>query len=369
MHILLHSDDLPFYFEQHGLPIYLVTGMHGTGKNTAVRTPIYCFLLSLKLNIVVVCPTGFLASTYKAEFGDSITLNTLHSPINIPIDSSQSPSMNWSLINFHVVVTDEIFYVFATVTTFSNDFILFPSFHCLFFVVTNSNFNPFKPLTKVPDFYLVFFENTFILGNASHFLITEHLCTDPAFNSFLCLIRHFNVTNRDIFKCLSSLSFTDHTEQVEAETILHAFDTNRYITFLTFNKDSSTYINSTITQHVFSNDVLLTHVYLSTDLEAWQPIYKNMKIMITENRDKEKGVINGTIAYIRSLHNQTLFIESNHLLIPIFPVSNSENHTYYPISVGSSTTICKAQGQTLTHITLFFNAPFLPCSCAYVAMS
>ena len=92
--------------------------------------------------------------------------------------------------------------------------------------------------------------------------------------------------------------------------------------------------------------------------------------MITENRDKEKGVINGTIAYVRSLHNQTLFVESNHLLIPIFPVTNSENHThrYYPISVGYSTTICKAQGQTLTHITLFFNATSLPHGCAYVAM-
>ena len=46
MHILLHSDDLPFHFKQHSLPIYFITGMDGTRKTTAVRAAIYRFLLN-----------------------------------------------------------------------------------------------------------------------------------------------------------------------------------------------------------------------------------------------------------------------------------------------------------------------------------
>ena len=95
-----------------------------------------------------------------------------------------------------------------------------------------------------------------------------------------------------------------------------------------------------------------------------------MKVLITKNRDKEKGVVNSTIGYVQSLHNHTPFVKSDHLLIPIFPVTNLQNQTYYPITLGYSTTIlCKAQGQTLSHATLFFDSPSLSCGCSYVAMS
>ena len=239
MYILLHSDDLPFHFEQHGLPIYLVTVMHGTGKTTAVRAAIYRFL-SLKLKILVFCPIGFLASNYKAEFGDSITSDTLHSSFNIPIDRSEPPSMNWSLINFHVIVINEI----SMISLRNSDHIFkclysLPVFPLLILCGDKFQLQPFQTTDKSSQLIPSFFENTFILRNASHFLLTEqHRCTDPALNSFLCLIRYFNVTNRDIFKCLSSLSYTDYTEHVGAHTIIHAFDTNTNTTFLTFIRDS-----------------------------------------------------------------------------------------------------------------------------------
>ena len=280
--------------------------MHGREKTTAAHAAIYHFL-SLKLNVLVVCPTGFSASTYKAEFGDSITSNTLHSSFNTPIDLTQPSSMNWSLINFYIVVIDKIFMISLRNSDHVFECLHSPSiFPLLILCGDKFQLQPFQTADESSQLLPSFFENAFFLGNESHFLLlTKQHCCNPALNSFLCLIRHFNVTNRDIFKRLSSLSFTDHTKQVGAETIIHAFDANMNTIFLTFTKDSSRYINSMIAQHIFSNDVPLTHVYLSTDLEARQPIFKNMKIMITENKDKEKGVINGTIAFVRSLHNQT----------------------------------------------------------------
>ena len=92
-------------------------------------------------------------------------------------------------------------------------------------------------------------------------------------------------------------------------------------------------------------------------------------MMITENRDKEKGVVNGTKGTVHSVHNTTIFLETDDLLIPIFPVTNSKNITYYPMDPAYSTTITKAQGQTIKHATVFFDSQTLPPGCAYVALS
>ena len=94
-----------------------------------------------------------------------------------------------------------------------------------------------------------------------------------------------------------------------------------------------------------------------------------MKLMITENRDKDKGVINGIVGTAHSVQNNTLFIECGTKLIPVFPVTNEDNVTYYPVTQAYSTTIAKAQGQTIPHITILFDTPTLPPGCAYVAIS
>ena len=158
-------------------------------------------------------------------------------------------------------------------------------------------------------------------------------------------------------------------EQIGADTIEHAYDTNPDTTFLIYTRNTSTHINQTLAKHIFGDVVPLTHVSLSSDPNLLQPIYKDMKVLLTENRDKEKGVINGTLGIIHDMYNQTIFVRSNNTIIPVFPATNDKKQTYYPFTHGYSTTICKAQGQTLSYITLHFALPHLPMGCAYVAMS
>ena len=197
MQILLHSDGLLFHFDQHGLPVYLVTGMQGTGKTTAICGALYRFLF-LNLNILVVCPTGFLTSANKAEFGDFVTSDYLHASFNLPTNPSQSPSMSWFFVNFHVIFIDEI----PTISLRHSDHI----FECLHSLLIFPLLNLFGDKFQLELFQSTdnssmllpnFFENTFFRGKASHFLLTEqHRCTDQLLNSFLCLIRHFHVTKR-----------------------------------------------------------------------------------------------------------------------------------------------------------------------------
>ena len=56
-------------------------------------------------------------------------------------------------------------------------------------------------------------------------------------------------------------------------------------------------------------------------------------------------------------------------MIAIFPVTNQQNDTYYPIRPVYSVTVAKAQGQTIPHVTIWFDKPKSSTASAYVAMS
>ena len=99
------------------------------------------------------------------------------------------------------------------------------------------------------------------------------------------------------------------------------------------------------------------------------PIYFGMRVIITENRDKAGGFFNGNLGVVHSLSNHTLFVRCNHSLIAIFPVTNQQNDTYYSIRPVYSVTVAKAQGQTIPHVTIWFDKPKSSTASAYVAMS
>ena len=92
------------------------------------------------------------------------------------------------------------------------------------------------------------------------------------------------------------------------------------------------------------------------------PIYFGMRVIITENhanlfRNKAGGFFNGNLGVVHSLSNHTLFVRCNLKLIAIFPVTNQQNDTYYPIRPVYSVTVAKAQGQTIPHVTIWFDKP------------
>jgi ATP-dependent exoDNAse (exonuclease V) alpha subunit len=95
-------------------------------------------------------------------------------------------------------------------------------------------------------------------------------------------------------------------------------------------------------------------------------IFIAMRVTITQNIDKQKGVVNGQIAYVHNTQNTTIFLRlPNDLIVAIYPVTlkRGENDvTMYPIRLAYANTMCKAQGQTLEKDTT-------PPGAAYVAMS
>jgi hypothetical protein len=72
---------------------------------------------------------------------------------------------------------------------------------------------------------------------------------------------------------------------------------------------------------------LVAVVKMDNSLNA-VPVYKNMRVMITQNRDKINGIVNGQMGIIQSVQNETIFLKlSSGKIVPIYQVTCTDNGT------------------------------------------
>ena len=99
----------------------------------------------------------------------------------------------------------------------------------------------------------------------------------------------------------------------------------------------------------------------------------SMRVVITQNRDKENNVINGQVGKVYTMHNSSIILElSSRKLVTVYPVTmkcDTYVVTLYPLRLAYANTMCKAQGQTLPQAVLWFDIENIPPGSAYVAVS
>ena len=99
-----------------------------------------------------------------------------------------------------------------------------------------------------------------------------------------------------------------------------------------------------------------------------------MRVIITQNRNKEAGVFNGQRAVIDRMEKATVFLKlPNNKCVNVYPVTtilkNGNRRTCYPFVPSYAVTICKAQRQTLNSAIVWFDVPRIPAGSAYIALS
>ena len=116
----------------------------------------------------------------------------------------------------------------------------------------------------------------------------------------------------------------------------------------------------------------LAYVQLDSDTDI-SPIYKGMRVIITQNRDKPQNVVNGQMASVEICHNATVILKlPGNKLVATYPLtcdSANGQKTTYPFRIGYANTMCKAQGRTLQKAILWFDKDNIPSGTAYVALS
>ena len=135
---------------------------------------------------------------------------------------------------------------------------------------------------------------------------------------------------------------------------------------------STAAINRIAVQNLFPDTDPCGQVVFDND-DGLQPLYKGMKVIITQNRDKQLHIVNDQSATVITMQNQMVFLKlPTENVIALYPVTSTVDNirtTWHPFVPAYASTICKVQGQNLGKIILWLDSPCVPHGSAYVALS
>lgn len=361
--------------------VITILGKPGTGKTKCMHACISYFI-SRGRRCLVATPTGYLASTYRSVFGNDIDCETVHASFCVPIDNS-SPKVNWSLSCYDIIFMDEVSMV--PLTIFDHIISTLKQLSTRPVLVVCGDSHQQQPIsttekgtTQVAN---IFSSPHFARISVKHTLIDQFRCSDPQFYDILNQLRHFppNVSILETLHAGGRLLCQSY--DVTDEFLLETVRSYPTATFITVSKAASRRINNVVCNNMFPESHLLGTIPFDSQ-DAPGAVYRGMRVIISENRNKSLGVVNGQPAIVKYRQGNTFILQlPNGQHVPVYPVTSplltsdtsssdeSPLRTYYPFVPGYSLTICKCQGQTLASVIIWFDCDTLGEGSAYVALS
>ena len=200
--------------------------------------------------------------------------------------------------------------------------------------------------------------------------INQHRCVDQEFQEILNVVSYYKPSRRTL-KALHGNRILCSSNPSDEE-LLSVLQNHPDGMILTVSKAATAIINRIAVQNLFPETDLCGQVVFDND-DGCQPLYKGMKVIITQNRDKQLHVVNGQCATVITMQNQTVFLRlPNEYVIALYPVTKTVDNittTCHPFVPAYASTICKVQGQNLCKIILWLDSPCVPHGSAYVALS
>lgn len=98
----------------------------------------------------------------------------------------------------------------------------------------------------------------------------------------------------------ASRNYTRNTDEPTNDDTIDTIKKFPATTALTASRCVANRVNNIIITHAFQDQKPLAIIQCDCDMDPL-PIYKDMKVMITQNRDKCRGVVNGQVATIHTV--------------------------------------------------------------------
>ena len=306
----------------------IVTGEAGCGKSYTIKS-IVNHLLRNDANVLVATPTGFLASVFKAMLPDDATCDTVHASFHYPVDTdSTSPSINWDLSYVDVIIIDEISMIpeviFQHILKTLNVLLFRP---VVLFSGDAGQQQPFcKVNSKIMQLTSPFDSNLFLKNSYNYRLTTQHRVGDNEYFSFLNTIRNW-IPTQELLDKIQEGRVVCTDKNITDDAILRAFSIHANNFILTFTKAAANRANHVIINSHFHKENPLALLKLDCDLPPIN-IYFGMRVVITQNRDKCNGVVNGQLATVHTVHNNTVYLKlPNEKVVAIYPVTIKSPNT------------------------------------------
>ena len=352
----------------------VVKGHPGTGKSHALKAVISKCLTN-DYAVAVATPTGFLQSTYRAEFiEDKFVADTIHSMFYYPVDTNKDkPRINWNIGDYQVLVIDEVSMVPTKI--FKHIVSTLQQLHIRPVVILCGDQQQQSPIQSVGQTVQ---QTTSVLTNKDFYASCkvfhfkqQHRCLDPVYMGYLQTLRYFTPNPVLLQKLTENRILSDCNPPSEKD-LLSVLKNHSESLVLTVSRKASAEVNKVALTKLFSSENALAEIQYDND-ESPLPLYKDMKVIITQNRDKKNGVTNGQTASVLTTENTTVVLKlPNGNIVAIHPVTSivdDKRHVCYPITPAYASTICKIQGQTLSKIVVWLDCKTVPNGAAYVALS
>jgi hypothetical protein len=345
----------------------LITGKAGTGKSVVLKSIVKNSIAEQR-HVLVCTPTGFLSSGYR-EFFDQLTdcdlvkCDTIHSAFCFPVGIEEQPTVNWSVGQYELVIIDELSMVAGVIFRHVlHTFHQLPRKPILVLGGDNAQLQPIMNVGgRVMTVGSIMDDVEFVSSCFSFALREQHRLEDPMFESILNHIRYWYPSKRILETLQEGRLLCSHSNPSDGE-ILNALVEHEKYTMLTVSRKATCRVNRIVIECILSNLTPLGTVQMDCDLPP-MPIYRGMKVMVTQNRDKVDGVVNGQSATIAYFFNRSVFLRfASGKIVSLHLVTmerNGERVTCYPFCPGYSMTICKAQGQTLERCILWLDCNIL----------
>ena len=358
--------------------ILSVTGKAGTGKTKCLHSCIR-YIIEKELTCLVATPTGYLASSYRAIFDEDIDANTIHSSFCIPIDRS-SPQVNWALGTYDLIIIDEISMV--SLSHFNHIFSSLKQLVTQPILLICGDRYQLPPITTVnnqtTNTTSVYDLESLPRICRSFNLTRQYRCVDEQYSEILNHLRCWKPTV-DMLDKLHEGRLLHHSQSINDTDLLSIIRDNASSTFVTISRNAVTRINMLVLKNLFTANLHVGTVQMDNDNPPTN-IFKGMRIILMQNRDKKNGVVNGQPGIVQMMKGMTILIKlPSGKTVSIYPVSSVSNEpeddgsvnikTCYPFVPGYAITICKSQGQTLDNVVVWFDTNNLGPGGAYVALS
>ena len=203
-------------------------------------------------------------------------------------------------------------------------------------------------------------------------LLTQHCCEDPKFREFLNYIRYWQPTLCQL-NVIQEHKVLSEEQPVPDQAILKALQDFPNATILTISRAACNRVNEVLIANAYRGQPILMHAQCDCESPPL-PLYRHMRVMITQNRSKATGVVNGQLAQVYFLQNKTVLLKlPNDQIVNTYPVTclaeDGKRRIVYPFAPDYALTVHKAQGQTIPFVIIWFDGQKAPDAAAYVALS
>jgi hypothetical protein len=222
---------------------------------------------------------------------------------------------------------------------------------------------------QVPN---IFSEKRFYSLVNSYCLKKQYRVLDEKYNRFLKHIRYWTPTQEQLDSIQNGRIICE-TFTPSDEELAHVLESHPTATILTFTRHATGRINTFYISKLFVDQIPLVTVQCDDEFEPC-PIYRNMRVLITQNRNKSLNVVNGQEATVHCFRNATIFLKlPNGQIVSIYPVTYLDKEqtpcVCYPFTPCYALTIAKAVGLTLDKVILWLDILNIPPGIGYVALS